>query len=101
MAGGQRLFDSPTFPEVAKREAGAGIVFLDALRAEPELDWTFLSPSAFFDGDQRTGTFRLGLDDLLVGADGQSKISFPDFAIAMADEIETPKHRRRRFTVGY
>jgi putative NADH-flavin reductase len=101
MAGGQRLFDSPTFPEVAKREAGAGIGFLDALKAEPELDWTFLSPSAFFDGDQRTGTFRLGLDDLLVGADGQSKISFPDFAIAMADEIETPRHRRRRFTVGY
>jgi putative NADH-flavin reductase len=101
MAGGQRLFDSPTFPEVAKREAGAGIAFLDALKAEPELDWTFLSPSAFFDGDQRTGTFRLGLDDLLVGADGQSKISFPDFAIAMADEIEAPKHRRKRFTVGY
>ena len=101
MAGGQRLFDSPSFPAAYKPEAGAGIAFLDALRAQPGLDWTFLSPSAFFDGDQRTGTFRLGLDDLLVGADGQSRISFPDFAIAMADEIETPRHRRQRFTVGY
>jgi putative NADH-flavin reductase len=101
MAGGQRLFDSPHFPEVAKAEAGAGIAFLDALRAEPELDWTFLSPAMIFDGDQRTGQFRLGGDDLLTAADGKSSISFPDFAIAMVDEIETPKHRRKRFTVGY
>lgn len=101
IAGGQRLFDSPHFPEVAKPEAGAGIAFLDALKAEPELDWTFLSPAMIFDGYDRTGAFRLGGDDLLTAADGKSSISFPDFAIAMADEIETPKHRRKRFTVGY
>jgi putative NADH-flavin reductase len=101
LAGGQRLFDSPHFPEVARPEAGAGIVFLDALKAEPTLDWTYLSPSMIFDGDERTGKFRLGGDELLTPADGPSRITFPDFAIAMADEIETPKHRRRRFTVGY
>ncbi len=101
LAGGQRVFDSPSFPEAYKPEAEAGITFLEALKAEPELDWTFLSPSAVFDGTERTGTFRLGSDDLLVGADGQSRISFPDFAIAMADEIENPRHRRKRFTVGY
>lgn len=101
MAGGQRVFDAPTFPEAYKPEAGAGIVFLDALKAEADLDWTFLSPSALFDGAERTGAFRLGKDDLLVAADGKSHISFPDYAIAMADEIEAPKHRRARFTVGY
>jgi hypothetical protein len=101
MAGGQRLFDSPNFPEAYKAEAGAGIVFLDALKAEPDLDWTYLSPSALFDGSERTGKFRLGKDDLLADAHGKSHISFPDFAIAMADEIETPRHRRQRFTVGY
>jgi putative NADH-flavin reductase len=101
MAGGQRLFDSPNFPEAYKAEAGAGIVFLDALKAEPELDWTYLSPSALFDGSERTGKFRLGKDDLLADAQGKSHICFPDFAIAMADEIETPRHRRQRFTVGY
>ena len=101
LAGGQRLFDSPHFPEAYKAEAGAGIAFLDALRGEKDLDWTFLSPSMIFDGSERRGTFRLGQDDLLVAADGKSSISFPDFAIAMADEIETPKHRRQRFTVGY
>ena len=100
-AGGQRVFDSPNFPEAYKPEAGAGIAFLDALKAEPDLDWTFLSPSAVFDGAERTGQFRLGHDDLLVAADGKSHISFPDFAIAMADEIETPRHSRQRFTVGY
>lgn len=101
MAGGQRLFDSPSFPEAYKPEAGAGIAFLEALKAEPDLDWTFLSPSAVFEGAERTGRFRLGGDELLVAADGRSRISFPDFAIAMADEIETPRHRRQRFTVGY
>jgi hypothetical protein len=101
LAGGQRLFDSPHFPAEYKPEAGAGIVFLDALKAEPELDWTYLSPSMIFDGDERVGRFRLGGDELLTAADGSSRISFPDFAIAMADEIETPRHRRQRFTVGY
>ena len=101
LAGGQRLFDSPHFPEAYKPEAGAGIAFLDALKAEPGLDWTFVSPSMIFDGSERTGQFRTGGDDLLTAADGKSSISFPDFAIAMVDEIETPKHRRRRFTVGY
>ena len=101
IAGGQRLFDSPHFPEAYKAEAGAGIAFLDALRGESDLDWTFLSPSMIFDGNERTGKIRLGKDDLLVAADGKSSISFPDYAIAMADEIETPKHRRQRFTVGY
>ncbi|MGZ3273211.1 MAG: NAD(P)-dependent oxidoreductase [Caulobacteraceae bacterium] len=101
LSGGQRLFDSPHFPEAYKPEAGAGIAFLEALKAEPDLDWTFLSPSMIFDGNERVGKFRLGQDDLLVAADGKSSISFPDFAIAMADEIENPRHRRRRFTVGY
>ena len=49
----------------------------------------------------RTGKFRLGTDQLLVDADGKSSISFEDFAVAMADEIERPAHRRARFTVGY
>jgi putative NADH-flavin reductase len=101
LAGGSRLFDSPHFPEAYKPEAGAGIAFLDALKAEPELDWTFVSPSMIFDGSERTGAFRTGDDELLTAADGKSSISFPDFAIAMVDEIETPKHRRTRFTVGY
>jgi putative NADH-flavin reductase len=96
-----RLLDSPQFPEAYRPEASAGAAFLDVLRGETELDWTFLSPSAVFDGSQRTGQFRLGKDDLLADANGKSSISFPDYAIAMVDEIETPRHSRQRFTVGY
>ncbi|CRM73998.1 Putative NADH-flavin reductase [Pseudomonas sp. 24 E 13] len=98
---GSRVIDSPGFPAEYKAEASAGAAFLDMLRQEQELDWTFLSPSALFDGTERTGQFRLGQDHLLVSDDGQSSISFADFAIAMIDEVETPKHSRQRFTVGY
>ena len=101
LLGGTRVIDSKGFPEAYKAEASAGATFLEALRQEQELDWTFLSPSAEFVETERTGTFRLGQDDLLVSREGRSWISFADFAIAMIDEVETPKHSRQRFTVGY
>ena len=98
---GVRLVTTPSFPVAYKAEAEAGAAFLDLLRAEPELNWTFLSPSALFVAGQRTGKFRLGTDQLLTAADGKSWISFEDFAVALADEVERPAHIRRRFTVGY
>jgi putative NADH-flavin reductase len=101
VAPGKALIDTPDFPEAYKREAAAGGKFLDALRSEREIDWTCLSPSAEFVPGRRTGQFRLGDDRLLVDASGRSWISMEDFAIALVDELETPKHCRRRFTVGY
>jgi len=101
VAPGQRLLDTPNFPAAWKMEATAGAAYLEALRKEKDLDWTFLSPSALFVEGPRTGVFRLGQDDLLVAADGKSSISFADFAIAFLDEFERPAHTRRRFTVGY
>jgi putative NADH-flavin reductase len=101
VAPGVALIDTPQFPDAYKAEAGAGRVFLQALRGEKDLDWTFLSPSALFAPGERTGTFRLGGDQLLADAQGNSHISMEDFAIALADEIERPQHARQRFTVGY
>jgi putative NADH-flavin reductase len=101
VAPGVALIDTPQFPDAYKAEAGAGRVFLQALRAEQGIDWTFLSPSALFAPGERTGKFRLGGDQLLVDAQGNSHISMEDFAIALADEIERPQHARQRFTVGY
>ena len=98
---GSQVIQSPDFPEAYKPEATAGGIYLDTLRAEKDLDWTFLSPSAEFVEGERTGTFRLGQDHLLVSAEGKSWITFADFAIAMLDEVEQPKHTRQRFTVGY
>ena len=100
VAPGKRLLDQPDFPEAYKAEAVGGADFLQLLRATADLDWTFLSPSAMFVHGERTGTFRLGDDQLLSTAQGSS-ISFEDYAIAFVDELEQPRHVRRRFTVGY
>ena len=101
VAPGVRLVTTPGFPAQYKAEAEKGALFLDLLGKEKELNWTFLSPSALFTAGERTGKFRLGADRLLTAADGKSWISFEDFAVALADEIERPAHIRRRFTVGY
>ncbi|EHH04432.1 MULTISPECIES: NAD(P)-dependent oxidoreductase [Agrobacterium] len=100
IAPGQRVVDLPDFPAAYKAEATKGAEFLDRLRGEKQLDWTFLSPSAEFVPGERTGKFRIGKDELLSNAEG-SRISFEDYAIALVDEIEKPQHSRQRFTVGY
>jgi uncharacterized protein len=100
VAPGVKLIDTPQFPDIYKAEATAGSVFLDLLRRQSDLDWTYLSPSAVFAPGERTGKFRLGRDALLTNDKG-SHISFEDYAIALADEIEKPAHSRQRFTVGY
>ncbi|GKV94978.1 NAD(P)-dependent oxidoreductase [Pectobacterium aroidearum] len=100
IAPGQRLIDQPDFPDAYRPEASRGAAFLDLLKQEKDLDWSFLSPSAEFFPGQRTGTFRLGKDALLSNDKGSS-ISFEDYAVALVDEIENPAHSRQRFTVGY
>ena len=98
---GVALIDTPEFPAASKEEGSAGAAMLKSLRWENSLDWTFLSPSALIQPGERTGKFRIGGDQLLVGDDGKSRISIPDFAIALVDELEQRKHVRKRFTVGY
>jgi putative NADH-flavin reductase len=101
IAPGQRLVDQPTFPPEYKTEALAAGSFLEVLRRETALDWTFLSPSAYLHAGPRTGKFRLGRDALLADAKGESHISIADYAIAFLDELERPQHPRGRFTAGY
>jgi len=98
---GLALVDSPGFPALYREESLAGKAFLQTLRKTNDLDWTMLSPSAVFSAGKRTGVFRLGRDSLLTAADGNSSISFEDFAIALLNEVEHPQHSRMRFTVGY
>ncbi|MBN9165229.1 MAG: 3-beta hydroxysteroid dehydrogenase [Myxococcales bacterium 68-20] len=100
VAPGVPLNATPEFPAAVKPESEGGARYLEALKAEEDLNWTYLSPSALFVAGERTGRFRLGTDQLLVGPNGSS-ISFEDYAIALVDEIEAPRHERRRFTVGY
>ena len=74
---------------------------LEQIRKADDLDWTAISPPASIQPGERTGRFRLGLERLIEDEKGQSLISREDFAIAILDEIETPKHARKRFTAGY
>jgi len=101
VAPGVQVVDTPDFPAQWKATAEGARDALNLLRDETELDWTMLSPSAYIEPGQRTGKFRIGGDQLLVGEDGQSRISTQDYAMAMIDELEAPRHSRRRFTVGY
>ena len=101
VAPGVQLVDTPQFPEQWKAGALAARKVLYLLRDESELEWTFLSPSNMIVPGERTGRFRLGTDQLLTDANGQSRISVEDYAVAMLNELEDPKHIRQRFTVGY
>lgn len=101
VAPGRRLVDEPGFPPQWKAGALATAEFLAMLRAEPEFDWCFLSPAAELVPGERTGRFRLGGDALLADEEGRSRISLQDYAAALLDELERPRHRRRRFTVAY
>jgi len=98
---GVRVVDSPDIPEWVRPGSLATINALEQLQKEPELEWSFLAPSAEMPRGQRTGKFRLGGDQLLTDVNGRSRISVQDFAVAMIDELEKPAHTRQRFTVAY
>lgn len=76
-------------------------VLQDYLIPEKELDWVFFSPAANLKNGHRTGEYRLGKDDMIFDSHGESVISVEDYAMAMIDELENPKHHRERFTIGY
>lgn len=101
VAPGVDLVDTPNFPAPYKEEALAAREILRLLRAGTALDWSLVSPSALLQPGERTGKFRIGGDQLLVDAQGNSRISLEDLALALVDELESPKHSRQRFTVGY
>ena len=101
IAPGVRLVDTPDFPAEWKEFALGGVEFLDALKSVTDVDWTFFSPAALIFEGPRTGSYRPGVDQLVTDENGESRISFADYAIAMIDELETPKHSRARFTAGY
>ena len=102
IAPGLRLVDSGKIPkQLLDGVKGLAEVYTCLLQPEKELDWVFLSPSANLIPGQRTGIFRIGKDDLLTDRNGESRISTEDFAVAMINELEYPKHHREGFTVGY
>ncbi|MBP2404408.1 NAD(P)-dependent oxidoreductase [Streptomyces syringium] len=99
--GGTTVIDAPGFPADWRGIALACNAQLAACRAETEVDWAYLSPAAVLEPGVRTGTYRLGGDELVVDAEGNSSISMEDLAVVLLDEVERPRHVRVRFTAGY
>jgi hypothetical protein len=100
VAPGVSLIDSGYLPEAYLPIAKSHVAAYDVLR-QSDVDWTYLAPAAFFEPGTRTGSFRLGKDELISGANGESRISMEDYAIAMVDELEQGAHRKARFSIGY
>jgi putative NADH-flavin reductase len=100
-APGLQLVDTPQFPEEWKTGATAARDYLNTIKKEEELDWTFLSPAINLHPGTRTGKFRLGTDEPVFDADGKSEISVEDMAVAILDELENNQFVKRRFTLGY
>ena len=100
VAPGVTLLESGYLPEAFHPIVKAHIKTFDVLRAS-KIDWTYFAPAAYFEPGQRTGKFRLGTDELIANAQQESRISMEDYAIALVDELEQPKHRRQRFSIGY
>lgn len=95
-----RLIDTPEFPEIFKPTADGQGRNLQELQETMDIQWTFVSPAGHFDAEgKRTGSYQLGKDNLILNSKGDSYISYADYAIAILDEIENPKHINQRFSV--
>jgi len=100
VAPGLQLVDTPNFPAEWKGIALAHREALELLKSA-KTDWTSLSPAAYIHPGERTGKYRVSQDQLLADEKGNSEISAEDFAIALVDEVETPRHPRQRFAVAW
>ena len=95
-----RLMNTSDFPDMFKPLASNMGEAFDALRTRKDVNWTYLSPSADFSAEGvRTGKYKAGGEELMTNSKGLSTISYADYAIAMLDEAELPKHLQERFTV--
>lgn len=105
VAPGVQLIDTPQFPKEIYDGAHAARKLLAELKDRRDVNWAFVSPPALLGvtagySEERTGRYRLGLDDLLMAGDAPAGISVADLAIAIADDVEKKAHLHRRFTVA-
>ena len=97
---GVTVLDSGHWPQQYVPIARSHVKAFAALRAS-DINWTYFSCPMSITPGERTGKFRLGGDDLVKDAQGKSRVSFEDYAVALVDELEEPAHERARFTIGY
>ena len=97
---GVTVLNSGYWPEAYVPIATSHTKAFAALK-DSDINWTYFSPPMQIQPGARTGKFRLGGEQLIKDKQGNSKISFEDYAVALVDELENPKHERSRFTIGY
>jgi putative NADH-flavin reductase len=100
VAPGTSLIASGHLPAPYLPIANSHVKALEVLR-KSDVNWTYVAPAAYFEPGTRTGKFRVGTDELIMAANGESRISMEDYAIAMVDELEKGTNRRKRVSVGY
>ncbi|MBC2014556.1 NAD(P)-dependent oxidoreductase [Listeria welshimeri] len=95
-----RVMDTPDFPKAYLPTASNMGEAFDTLQKETAINWTYISPAAFFNPDgERTGEYKVAKNILTVNEAGNSEISYADYAIALVDEIENAAHQNERFSV--
>ncbi len=101
-SGGTAVIDDPRFvPEKWHEIAQTSLAQYQTVRAESRVDWAYLCPPAMLEPGERTGRFRLGDDELILDADGNSTISIEDLSVVLLDEAERPQHHQTMFTAAY
>jgi len=101
---GARVIDDPNFPEEIKPGATAACEYLEILKREEELAWTFFSPAlgmAPGKPEERRNTYRKGLENPIFDEEGNSELSVQDTAVVLVDEAENAAHIKQRFTAAY
>lgn len=92
--------DTPDFPAAYYPTAKNAAIALSEFLKVDNVKWTYISPALFFDPNGvRTGKYTLGKDNVILNSKGQSYVSYPDFVVALVDEIENGNHIKERFTV--
>ena len=95
-----QLADTPEFPDAYLPTAKNQAKNLEDLQQTTDLHWTFISPAAFFDPDgERTGQYQLAHDVLTLNSAGESYVSYRDYAVAVADEVEHHRHDQQRISI--
>jgi hypothetical protein len=88
-------------PKSLELEIAGQVLALEYLRTVTDLGWSYATPAKNFTNGKRTGTFRIGGDQLLEDSRGRSRISRADFAVALIDEAESAEYVQQRFSVAY
>jgi putative NADH-flavin reductase len=101
VAPGVLALDVIPIPEAWKPEVMAKLEEWEVYRKNSDVDWTYVSPAVFIEPGERTGIYRLGINQLVMNAQGESRISAEDYAIALLDEVEQPRFVRQRLSAAY